>query len=349
MAASLTFALAVVDQPGRVAHQLLGRLDVDRHVRQHEADRLQRRDRLAERLALHRIAGGLVQRPPRDAHGRGRHGRPRAVKHLHGDQEAVAIVPQPILRRHAHVLQHDLARPGGVLAHLGDRLAAGDARPVALDDERAHASVLGRGIGLGEDDEEAGDRRVGDPGLGAVEDILVALAHRGAEDARHIGAGRGLGEGVGRQLSAIGQPGQVAFLLIRAAGQDDRPGREVVEHDGGLNAGAGPGQLLVDDALLQHAQAGAAVRFRDIGADQAGLLRLADDRPRKLIGLIIVLGGREDLLLGEVPRHLADHLLLFGQIEAQHQDTSVVLSGRRRRWVKVHRDSSTAACRCQRQ
>ena len=248
----------------------------------------------------------------RDAHGCGRHGGTRTVKHLHGDQKAVAIVPQPILRRHAHIFHHDLARPGRVLAHLGDRLAAGDARPVSLDDERTDAPVLGLGIGLGEDDEEAGHRRVGDPGLGAIENVLIPLAHRGAEDARHIGAGRGLGEGVGCQLPAIGQSGQVAFLLIRVlpARMIGQAG-EVVEHDDGLNAGAGPGQLLVDDAFLQHAQPRAAVRFRDVGADEAGLLRFADDRPRKLVGLVVMLGGREDFLLGKVPRHLADHLLLL--------------------------------------
>ena len=158
-----------------------------------------------------------------------------------------------------HVLQHDLAGPGGVLPHLRDRLAARDARPVALHDERADPPVPRLGIGLGEDHEEAGNRRVGDPGLGAVEDVLIALAHGRGEDAGHIGAGGRLGQAVGRQLPAVGQPGQVALLLVVAAGQDDRPGGEVVEHDGGLDAGAGPGQLLVDDALVQHAQTRAAV------------------------------------------------------------------------------------------
>ena len=54
---------------------------------------------------------------------RGCHRRAGVVKDFHGDQEALTLVPQPVFRRHTHILQHDLARPGGVLAHLGNRLA----------------------------------------------------------------------------------------------------------------------------------------------------------------------------------------------------------------------------------
>ena len=63
-----------------------------------------------------------------------------------------------------------------MLAHLLQRLAGGDALEGALDDEATHALVLAIRVSLGEDGEVVGHRAIGDPGLGAVEDVVIALS-----------------------------------------------------------------------------------------------------------------------------------------------------------------------------
>jgi hypothetical protein len=214
---------------------------------------------------LHR----LVQRAAGDAGGGGRDGRAALVEDLHADHEAVAFAGQQVLRRHFHVLEEDLAGLGRVLAELLQRLAGADAGPTALDDEAAHPAVAGAGVGLGKDGEIAGHRPVGDPGLGAVEDEGVTLAHRGGLDAGHIGAGVRLGHAVGHDLAAFGEAREVLLLLRIAAGDEHGQRRQLVEHQRRLDAGAAVGQLFADDALFEHIGAHAAVFFRDVQVDQA--------------------------------------------------------------------------------
>ena len=69
--------------------------------------------------------------------------------------------------------------------------------------------------GLGEDGEDLGDAAVGDPDLGAVEDVVLAVgAELGAGlDAAGVGAGGRLGEGEGGKVLAGGHAGQVLLLL----------------------------------------------------------------------------------------------------------------------------------------
>ncbi len=77
---------------------------------------------------------------------------------------------------------------------------AGTEKPVAvlLDDERASMRRV-LAVGDREHDVEVGDRRVGDPVLGAVDDPLVAVADGGRAHRRRVGARLGLGQREGRR------------------------------------------------------------------------------------------------------------------------------------------------------
>ena len=103
-------------------------------------------------------------------------------------------VPSRFDGRHPHAVEEQL---GGVLPVLADLVQHAAARePLAalgLDDDQRDA---GRGvvrIGLGHDDHELGEQAVGDERLGAVDDVLVAVADRLGLDVLQIRAGAGLG------------------------------------------------------------------------------------------------------------------------------------------------------------
>ena len=65
--------------------------------------------------------------------------------------------------------------------------AALEAGTVGLHQHQDHALGAGAGIGLGDDDDEIGEPAVGDEGLLAVDDELVALAQRrGAHACRSL-------------------------------------------------------------------------------------------------------------------------------------------------------------------
>ena len=74
--------------------------------------------------------------------------------------------------------------------------------------------VPGLRVGLREDRVDVRDARVRDEALRAVEDVLVALAAGGRPHRRRVGAGARLGERVGGEPLAGGEPRQPALLLL---------------------------------------------------------------------------------------------------------------------------------------
>src|SRR3712207_8551972 len=85
-------------------------------------------------------------------------------------RSAAALLADQRVTGHAGVVEEDLRRPGAGLAHLAVLRPDGDPGRPGVDDEAGDAppAPLGR-VAAGEDDEQAGDRRVGDVALGPVE------------------------------------------------------------------------------------------------------------------------------------------------------------------------------------
>ncbi len=73
-------------------------------------------------------------------------------------------------------------------------------------------------------------------------------------------------------------------------------------------------KLLDDQRVGRQVQSHAAVLLGDRHAEQPQLLHLLDDRLRKGILVVVVLGVRQDLLVGELMHHLGDRLLLVGHL-----------------------------------
>jgi hypothetical protein len=83
-----------------------------------------------------------------------------------------------------------------------------------------------------------------------------------------------------------------------------------VDHAGDRDPAAR--ELLHDHRVGRQVETHPAVLLGDRDPEEPELLHLLDDRLGELVGRVVVLGLREDLLVDELADHLDDGLLLVG-------------------------------------
>src|SRR5262245_27722320 len=103
--------VAGVDGAGGLVAEQAGRLVRDRHLGEHELDRLVLRDRHAEGLALEGVVAALLEGTADEAGGAGGDPRPRAVEGLHRDLEAAVLGAEELALGDHDLLEQDV---GGV-------------------------------------------------------------------------------------------------------------------------------------------------------------------------------------------------------------------------------------------
>src|SRR5438132_113553 len=295
-------------------HQPRG-VDGHRHVGQHELDPLEGADGLAELLPFSRVGDGGIERGLGDAEPQGAGGRPRDVERAHGQLEALALGPETIGDGDRAVAEVQRHRRRGTDAHLLLFLADAEAGRALLDEERGHAPRAPTGIERREHGDHVRVVAVGAPLLGAVEHVVLAAADGRGLEAAGVGARARLGERVGAEHLARGQRRQEALLLLLGAGQQDRNAAErLVEV---LRAGgrAGGGDLLAHDRQRERAHRAAAVRLGHPDAIEARLDQRADRVLRIRLGLVVARRVRRHALARDLPRQVANHALVVGEIE----------------------------------
>ena len=150
---------------------------------------------------------------------------------------------------------------------------------------------------------------MGDPGLGAVDDVVVAVAHRAGAQGREVGAGVGLGEDRGRQDLAARDLGQVFLLLRLGAADQDQFGGDLRAGAERADADIAARQFLRHDAHRDLAEPHAAVILGDGEAEHAHRAQTRDHLERDVgVGAVPVLGMRDDLGVGEAAHLAADRL-----------------------------------------
>ncbi len=261
-----------------------------------------------------------------DAGGHGGDARTRAVQGHHRELEALVLLAEEVLGVDLGVVERHGRRVRRPLAHLV-LLLVDDDRVVTTDEEGRDAAVAGVRVGLGVDRVPVGVRAVGDEALLAVEDVLVALLDGARAHRRDVGAGARLGEAEGGELRLGGQLAEELGLDLVGAAEADRRGGEAVGAERGLDAGAAPGQLLLDDAAVEVAQPRPAVLLGHVGVHETDLVGLLDDLLRPGAVLVELPRDRADLLLREVVGQLAQGLLLVGQREVDHVFSQVRFEG----------------------
>jgi hypothetical protein len=178
--------------------------------------------------------------------------------------------------------------------------------------------VAGVPVRLGVDRVPVRVAAVGDEALGAVDDVLVALADGRGAHAGDIGAGVRLGQAERGELEVLGEHSEVLLLELLGAADRERGGGQAVGAERRRDARAAPAELLLDDATVEVGRARTAVLLGHVGVHQPDLPRLSQDvlGPRPL--LVVLPRDGADLLGGEVVRELAQRLLLVGQGEVDH-------------------------------
>ena len=188
-----------------------------RHLAELELDRLVLGDRLAEGLAHLGIFGRELQRAFRHPDAARGHVDAPELQSAGRLIEALAFdAADQVLLRHAIVLEHQLAGIDRLVAELFQLAADGEALLLGRD-EQAHALVarLRLGIGLHQQREAAPLDAVGDPRLGAVDDVAVAVAPGRRADALQVRAGVGLRQRQPAAHLAGCELAQPRLLLVR--------------------------------------------------------------------------------------------------------------------------------------
>src|SRR4029450_2237602 len=135
-------------------------------------------DGLAERLALLGVGEGVVEGALGDADGLGADGDPAVVQGPQGQREALALLSQAVGGRDPDVVADGLGGGRAADAELVLVLADLEAGHGVLENEGADAPGPGLGVGDQVCREELSERAAGDEPLGAVEEVVVAVADR---------------------------------------------------------------------------------------------------------------------------------------------------------------------------
>ena len=135
------------------------------------------------------------------------------VERRQGDLEAGALRAEKLAGGHAAVGERDRRGHRGAQPQLLLRPADLDAGRGGVDDEGGDTALAGGGIGLRHDDERPGDSRVGDPDLGAVEDIVVAVPAGGRQHRPGVAPRAGLGQAEAPELATAREVGQELRLI----------------------------------------------------------------------------------------------------------------------------------------
>jgi len=298
-------APAIVQQPGGVPDGQAAQADIHFVVGELEAHAFMVDQLAPKHLPLQRITRCDLMRSAGGAE------PAHAVSQARGGEadlcvaEALAGLTQDVGGRNAQVVE------------LHDRVAAGKGAVQAVhgaddfDAGRVHVGQEHGGVAvfiLGHDDGEGRAFRAGDEPLGAVDDVVVAVLHRGGGHGGGVrsGAGRGLGHaeagsgGAGREGA---QP--TLLLLMRRDGFHEVHvafvGGEDVHRDGAEQGVAG---FLEHDGLADMGQAEAAIFGADMRGDQAfrggeGHEFAAEFLGGAVVGLAGVALHRDDLVADE--------------------------------------------------
>ena len=180
-----------------------------------------------------------------------------------------------------------------------------------------------RRVGLHQDRQRVGVAGVGDPHLGAVDDVVVAVEPRSGADALQVRAGVGLGEADAGAALAGGQVGQVLLLLLLGAVHGDHPaGQRVAAEDAG-DAHPAAGDLLEHQGEGDRVEVEAAVLLGDGDAEQAHVGHALDDLGGVATGLLPLTGDRDDLVVDEVAEQRTELALVLVELEV-HGSASLV-------------------------
>jgi hypothetical protein len=308
-------------------------------------------DLLAEGLPFVGVAQAGVQAGLGKPDRTGCHRVAPLVDGAHGDQEALALLADPVLDRDRNVVEVDQAGVAGPDAELAVEGAGGQPGHAAFEHERRHAPVAFRAIDRGKEQEVVGEIGDGDPDLLAVEPVDLAVTARRGREVGSVGPHTGFGQRERRQLVATGLWNQPALaLFLRPPLEEGQRVQPDVDALDDAECGVGPLQLFAQQGEADVVHAGAAVGLRDRRAKEALLAHPIEDLPVDLAALVPFADVGQDLGLGEGAGGVTDQPVLVAQAEVDHRPMLAGAIGHavprtRRSRAPVHRPYTRAPVR----
>src|SRR5581483_10889215 len=167
----------------------------------------------------------------------------------------------------AAILEEHHRRRLAVPTELLLALAEGEAGRALFNDEAGDAArpLAAR---THHRDIEVADAAAGDEGLGAVDDVLIALAHGARPERCRIGAGTWLRQAIARKMLHAEELRQEALALRFAAEAVDHPRRHVVDGEIGGRRDAARRQFLENEGGIEPRKRRAAYILADIDAGE---------------------------------------------------------------------------------
>jgi hypothetical protein len=269
---------------------------------------------LAELLALAGVAHRLGQRRTRHAEAHGAGDDADLAQGLAQVAFAVAFfLGQAMAVGDEAFVEGDFGSRQRPDAHLVDFATDGDALEMLFDEEDGQLLLL---AGFGEDGEEVGHRRRGDPGLLAVDDVAAVDLLRRGGDGIEVGAGIRFGHADGADLLAAQRRLEQALDDVLVAQQMQELGAHQRLH----GHRARQRHRAARDFLQRQRELGqrraATADFLGIAhAEEAEVGQFLEQGARILLGFVQRGGLRRDALVAEAGEGVADLLLVFGEFE----------------------------------
>ncbi len=244
------------------------------------------------------VLDALIKGALRKADAEGGDGRTRHVERLHGDLHSLAFLAKKVGGGNVNVLQKQFDGVGAADSELVIDRPDGEARESALDDEGADSLHARSGIGERKDDVDAGEAAVGDPALGAVQDVLIAILDCGRLAGSRIGAGAGLGQAEGADFS-VQHRLEVAALLLVSAGDEHGVHAQDAGGKRGAHAGATVAPLFQNKRLGQRVVVQPAIFLGNGHGEDVARLGGFQQYGWKLAGSCRYLCGERNDVLGD--------------------------------------------------
>ena len=221
--------------------QRAGRFDFGLHVGEHPLNGLIVGDGLAEGFALLGVFRRGFERALRQAHRLRGDADSAAIERFEGDAQALPFFAEAVFDRHAAILQRNFGGARKAQTHFVFVAADAESGKIGLHQKGGDAARAGVRVGLGKNQVDAGNAAVGDPGFGAVQQVMIAVAGGASLNSGGVGAGLWFGEAKCTEDFAFGQTGQIFFLLGVGAGSqerhaDDGIGDAECDRGGGVDA-----------------------------------------------------------------------------------------------------------------
>ena len=180
----------------------------------------------------------------------------------------------------------------------------------------------GRRVGLAEQGDQVGPAGVGDPGLGAVDDVLVTVPLGGGAYRLQVRAAAGFGQRHGGPQLTGGHPRQVPVLLFLCPVVLDELGDHGVTAHGPGQAHPAARELLGYEHVARSAHLGVAPRRRNGQPEDSELLHRLDELLGIGVRVIQLPDNGFHIPVHELPHDHDDLALLVGQ--AFHVDLLAV-------------------------